>query len=147
MPIRQAKEAGLTLVELLITIAILGILASLAVPSFREFIAGQRIRTATFDIMAMYTLARSEAIKRNVNVNVYQGASGFTVLPTGASIVLKLEKPAGVTLSGGGNVQYNPNGRLNASFTPLQISSTSSSTVRCIRIDLSGRPNTKNTAC
>ncbi len=146
-PIRQSKEAGFTLVELLITIIIVGILASLAIPSFREFIAGQRIKTATFDIIAMYTLARSEAIKRNVTVNVFKGASGFTVLPTGSSVVLKLENPRGITLTGGNNVEYNTSGRLNAAFTPLQISSTSSSQVRCISIDLSGRPNTKNTAC
>lgn len=147
-PVRQTKEAGFTLVELLIAIVILGILASLAAPSFREFIAGQRIKTASFDIMAMLTLARSEAIKRNADVAISASSTHFTVSAnSGATILLQQEIPAGVTITGGSAVTYNRSGRLEAAFTPLQISSTSSSIVRCISIDLSGRPNTKNSGC
>jgi len=141
------KEAGFTLVELLITIMILGILASLAVPSFREFIAGQRIKTASFDMMAMLTLTRSEAIKRNAPVTISKSSTHFTVTAADGTTLLQQEIPAGVIFTGGSDIAYNSNGRLNSTFTPMQISSTSSSQVRCITVDLSGRPATKNTAC
>ena len=148
IPAYGRKQAGFTLVELLITIVILGILASLAIPSFREFVAGQRIKTASFDMMAMLTLARSEAIKRGANVSISASSTHFTVsADSGTTVLLQQEIPAGVTITGWSAVTYNRSGRLGAAFTPVQISSTSSSQVRCLSIDLSGRPNTKNTAC
>lgn len=150
MPARHAKEAGFTLAELLVTVLVISILATLAVPSFREFMANQRVKTASFDIMAMLALARSEAIKRNVNVDVFAGDTGFAVMPAdGTGILLNLKNPVSVNFTGGGNVQYNSSGRLNNAATAyeLTISSASSTLERCIRIDLSGRPNVKNNAC
>ena len=146
------RVAGFTLIELLVTIAIASILASLAVPSFRGFIAGQSIKTASFDIMSTLSMARSEAIKRNANVTVDSDGQFFTVTTidpaTSATLTLqKQEVPAGVIFTGGGAVVYGGNGRLASAFTPVQISSTASTSVRCISIDLSGRPNSKKGAC
>ena len=160
-PASPPELSGFTLVELLITIVIAGIIASLAVPSFREFIAGQRIRTASFDIMATLVLTRSEAIKRNANVTAAPAGGVWTdgwsvtapdgtvlnqqsALP-GLSITCKTGSTT-VTCPSGGLV-YAGNGRLTAAAPSFEISSTSSTSVRCISIDLGGRPNSKTEAC
>lgn len=154
-PSLPPKLSGFTLVELLITIVIAGILASLAAPSFREFIAGQRIKTASFDIISTLTLARSEAIKRNANAVITptggSWAGGWSVTASGTTLNQQSAFPGlSITCTGTCNpLTYTGNGRLPAGVTApsFEISSTSSTSVRCISIDLGGRPNSKVGAC
>jgi type IV fimbrial biogenesis protein FimT len=61
---------GFTLIEILIVIVIAGVLATLAAPSFREYIFNQKIRNASFDLIASLSYARSEAITRNAAVDI-----------------------------------------------------------------------------
>ena len=65
-------ERGLSLVELLVTIAILGILASIAAPSFQSMLERRRLIAATEGVYAHLQFARSEAVKfgRDANLNV-----------------------------------------------------------------------------
>ena len=58
-------EQGMTMVELIITLAVLAILVALAAPSFTRFVNSNRVTTATNDLIASLNLARTEAIKRN----------------------------------------------------------------------------------
>ncbi|NMT65514.1 GspH/FimT family pseudopilin [Marinobacter orientalis] len=57
------RSSGFTLLELLITITILGIVATVAVPSFREMVLNSRISTQTNEITGLISFARSEASK------------------------------------------------------------------------------------
>ena len=65
---RQNRESGFTLIELMITIAILAIVLSAAFPSYRTFVANAQIRITAESIRNGLQLARAEAIKRNANV-------------------------------------------------------------------------------
>jgi type IV fimbrial biogenesis protein FimT len=58
------------MVELMTVLAIVGILAGLAAPSFSGLIRNQRITTATNDFLAAINLTRSEAIKRATRVDL-----------------------------------------------------------------------------
>lgn len=58
-------ETGFTLVELLITIALIAILAGIAVPGFSDLVRENRLTTLTNNLNAALRLARGEAIKRN----------------------------------------------------------------------------------
>ena len=55
---------GLTLVELIITVAITAILLAVGVPSFRSLIANSTITSEVNSLVSQLQLARSEAIKR-----------------------------------------------------------------------------------
>jgi len=61
-------QKGFTLMELMITIAIIGIISALALPSFRNILERQRLVGATEHLFANLQYARSEAIKQNQSI-------------------------------------------------------------------------------
>jgi type IV fimbrial biogenesis protein FimT len=64
------RGRGFTLIELITTLAVAGILVTLAVPSFTEVIKNNRLITQTNDFVTALNLARSEAIRRSDRVTV-----------------------------------------------------------------------------
>jgi len=67
---------GFTLTELMITVAIIGIVASLAVPSFQDMIERNRLKEAVESLKSDLMFARAEAIKRSTNINVSIAING-----------------------------------------------------------------------
>lgn len=66
----NTTRGGFTLVELMVTIAVMAVLLAVAVPSFRDIINNNRISSQTNELVSDLTLARSEAAKRGVPVSV-----------------------------------------------------------------------------
>jgi type IV fimbrial biogenesis protein FimT len=64
------KQKGFTVIELMVTVAIVAILAAVAVPSMRDFLRRARASTMANEMLTAFTLARSEAIRRNGNVTI-----------------------------------------------------------------------------
>ena len=75
MGTNQIKTRGLTLIELLITLAIVGILLAGATPSMTEFIQNNRAVTQINELQASLSLARNEAIRRNNNITICRSAT------------------------------------------------------------------------
>jgi len=80
---RKAYAGGMTMTELMITVAVLAILMVVAVPSFKNASLGSRLSAAANDLLASVQLARSEAIKRNVAVTLCASADGATCAASG----------------------------------------------------------------
>ncbi len=59
---------GFTLVELMITVIVLGVLTTLAVPSFTDVLNTTRLSAQTNELVSALHVARSEAVRRNGNV-------------------------------------------------------------------------------
>jgi type IV fimbrial biogenesis protein FimT len=70
------KYSGFTLVELIVTLTIAGILLALVVPSFFTFLASNRLTTQANELMADLNMARSEAVKRANNAGVCASNGG-----------------------------------------------------------------------
>ena len=71
---RPRRESGITLIELLVALAIVGVVLSSSLPNWGEFLAERRQRALADALMQTLTLARSEAIKRGTRVGVCPAA-------------------------------------------------------------------------
>ena len=154
---RASSQQGFNVVELMIVLAIVGVLTAIAAPNMADMVRVQRVRTAAFDIVAGLTLARSEALKRNTKVTMTPAAggwgNGWTSTDTNNNVVQK-QGPfscGSCTFTGPGTVTYTSEGRLpvGTAAPQFQVSSTNidSSKFRCINVDLSGRPVTNTGGC
>ena len=77
----RAFGHGFSLVELMVTVAVLSLLMVLAVPSFTEWIQNSRIRTAAESVQNGVQLARAEAVRRNARIEfALVGTSGGWVV-------------------------------------------------------------------
>lgn len=68
--IRTRTSRGFTVLELMITVALLAILLAAAVPSFRTAIQNNRLTASSNQLLTAFQQARSEALKRKVPVSV-----------------------------------------------------------------------------
>jgi len=74
-PARQA-DRGWTLVELMIALALGGLMVSLAFPGYRDWIATYQLTSRAEQLAGSLALARAEAIKRGARVNLCRAADG-----------------------------------------------------------------------
>jgi type IV fimbrial biogenesis protein FimT len=149
------RARGFTMPELLAVVAIMATLSALAAPSFSGLIATMRARSASSELYASLTRARSEAIKRNAEVTLAPASAGQWQggwrIPDPLDASRKLDDHgavAGATITGPDNVVFLANGRVKGGAQPsFDISVTGSSSHRCIAVDLGGRPNQSNQPC
>ncbi len=69
---------GFTLIELIITLVILGVLVAMGVPAYTQFVRDSRRSAVLNEFSAALNLARSEAIKRGVPIAVCRTSDGLT---------------------------------------------------------------------
>lgn len=149
----STRADGFTLIELMVTITIAGILLGIGVPSLRGFVAGQRVKTASYDISSVLTYARSEALKRNADVVITPNTGGWQngwSVVAGTSTLNQHEAFSGLTISGPtGNATYASNGRLKAAVTGFNISASGTTGIpsRCVSVSLSGVPSSSKGGC
>ncbi|MFT6217459.1 MAG: type IV fimbrial biogenesis protein FimT [Cycloclasticus pugetii] len=67
---------GFTLIELIITIAIAGILLAIGAPNFNSFLQNNRLTTQINELVTSINLARSEAIKRGFSSTICKSNTG-----------------------------------------------------------------------
>ncbi|HAJ91141.1 MAG TPA: hypothetical protein DCO71_00735 [Gammaproteobacteria bacterium] len=81
------REQGFTLVELLITIVVVGILLATAVPGFMQAIKNNRVTGQANSLVVSTQMARNEAVKRgastticaaNVSMNACSGSTDWS---------------------------------------------------------------------
>ena len=70
------RDRGFTLVELMITLAVLAVMSAIAFPSFQGVMRSNRVATATNSMLASLSLARSEAIKNAHGAGVCASTAG-----------------------------------------------------------------------
>jgi type IV fimbrial biogenesis protein FimT len=151
---RHPRRAhGFTLPELLTTVAILAILASLGAPGMAELVAKQRMKSTSSELYLSLIRARSEAIKRNADITMSPTgtwASGWTIPnPADSANPIGVYTPStNAIISGPASVTFTASGRVRGSAAiSFNLSAANTTAQRCVALDLSGRPYEKATAC
>jgi len=141
------RQRGFSLIELIIVIAVMGILGSLAAYSWTRYVANSNLRTATREVMADLALARQKAISEGVQYRLTftAGSSAYTISasPFSTSTTKNLTD-FGTNLSvqsvsfGSGQVTFLPRGTLSSN-TGTVVLTNSRNSMATITINITGR--------
>lgn len=145
------KDKGFTLLEMLVVVAIIGIVSAIAVPNMFSFAAGMRLRSASRDLYSNFQMTRIKAIRLNTRLAIRFTTSGYQVENCGVdnnctattdntivkTVNMSQEYP-GVLIASKTNtlVEFNSEGTSTAGTTTLTNSKGISSVVT---VALSGR--------
>jgi type IV fimbrial biogenesis protein FimT len=128
------------------------------VPSFRNFVASQRVKTVTYDLTTALVLARSEAVKRNANVTVAAASGsdwtqGWNVT-VGTTTLLQQQAVTGVTITKAASAAaipssfvYGASGRMTSGSGTQYLQINVASFTKCVKVDSTGIPSTQSVAC
>lgn len=149
-------KSGFTLVEMMVTVAVLAIIIGIATPSFVEMMRQNTLRSQANELLALMHYARSEAIKRRNNVEVAisagSGGSGWVAsvnIPGTSPItgVRTLDNSASTSVIASTSIVFEANGRRSATTNVSCIAISYSGKVRTINIGVSGSLAVKQTIC
>ncbi|MES1981939.1 MAG: GspH/FimT family pseudopilin [Pseudomonadota bacterium] len=116
--LKRAGQRGLTLVELMIGIAIVGILLAAGVQTYGKWTQNQQVRVAADSIVNGMQVARSDAVRINNNVQFVLGTqSAWTV----TEVISQSQVQARSQLEGTRNavVSATPAGATTATFNEM----------------------------
>lgn len=129
----------------MIVVAIIGIVAALALPNYRTWIANTKVRTATESILNAMQKARSEALLRNTPVRFSLGTnSAWTVECVTATTCPDLTNPPGQVEArsneegGTSDITTATSGGSILIFSNLGIKSTTASQITQVDVSLTG---------
>jgi type IV fimbrial biogenesis protein FimT len=148
---------GFTSVELLTVVSVLAVVTAIAAPAMRSFTTSQRVKAASMDLGASLVMARSEALKRNMNVQLVRTGTdwnqGWQVKTVSTSAVLGTQNAMNTAVSFSGmpdSIVFNAMGRVSTPATAVRVqiaASDGSTAVRCVTVAPSGQARASMGAC
>lgn len=88
MPRYKHRVQGFTAIELMVTVAVLAILAAVAAPSFNPLIERWRVRQVSEELQSTLYFARSEAVKRSGGITILRNGDTGDCVAVGSDTSL-----------------------------------------------------------
>lgn len=151
---RAGRSVGFTLIELMVTCAVIGILAMIGLPALNWLINAGRLQGHASDVSAALQMARSEAVRRNAAVSVCGSSNGaacdgnwanmLTVVTSTNEVLQVTPIRAPVQMNSTQNsITYRANGFTNAASLTMCIPTTSpKQNKRILSITAAGKVST-----
>ena len=113
------RQRGVTLIEMVVVLAIMGIVLAFSWPALQEFLGSNRRAAVMNEFTAAFHHAKSEAIKRSANVTICSSGSGVACGgPWEGGWIVFLDVNANGAVDGGaGDVVIERRGALDAGLT------------------------------
>lgn len=166
-PSNRRRHDGFTLIELMVTIAILVIIVTFAIPGFQDLIESNRVTSQTNNLLSAFKTARSEAVNRGQPVTltavsgdftqgwcIYEGASGSSC--GGVTPIREFEANdlvSIVSVSGDTSFEFDgqgrmavPNAAVNINVEPADCNGEADAR-RQINISVAGRASSSRGDC
>jgi len=170
MNVHITSQRGFTIVEIMVALAVAGILIGLAAPAFNEFIAQRRLTAQVNDLMVAVQYARSEAGRRGERVSLQaidadddtnEWGAGYCVVvdnPGDCDDALRMFDATGANtlnanddLDGVGTLSFNPRGLLAAPVldapATIDLCNPDEDTGRRVVLNMIGRVSSQELDC
>ena len=117
----QAANAGFTLIELMVTIAVLAIIVSIAAPNISTQLANQRVKATTATLVNALKEAKAESVIRRQNINVVYSSTAKTIaLQNTSNTVLST-----YSINSKSTISISPDTVTTVTFQPNKVTSNS----------------------
>ena len=146
------RSKGFSLIELLVTVSVIGILAAIAVPNFQSSIQNSKADSEVSDLQRALNYARLEAINRGVNTQVRPSVDGLgwntelkvvvsssTATTAALRIISAMSSGATVTVPSVTLIEFNNLGGLYAPATPVAMAYALGTVSKTVNVCLNGR--------
>lgn len=140
MLISRFRQFGVTLIELIVTLSIMAILATLAVPSFQGMIMNRKISSSAGSMLNGLQIARAEAVRRNAQVQFVLGGGSAWIV---GCVTVTANCPANIQSGAVGDgpsdivtVTATPTGATTVAFNSFGTTVSTVSTLTQLDIDL-----------
>ena len=152
---RLVPQRGFTLLEAMVTVAVMAILVGIGAANFGPIMNAARVRNAALDLSSDFAFARAEAVKRNLEVTLARNgatwSAGWTISASGVATALRVREAlsAQVTSTSAlASVVFDGSGR-TSNVGMVQICPPSSSALegRQITVTAAGLARSEKLGC
>lgn len=137
---------GYTLIELAVVSSIIGILSAVAVPSMITTIKSDRLTTTANHLISTFKFARSEAVKRESDIQIVVSGSEWQVQLDGETIMVFSSHYENIKVEGLANMTVRASGE-TTSINLSIVDDDTDTQDRCLSILVSGQSQMTKGAC